>query len=202
MGLFEAILTVDLLSKLPLWLIKTVLSEGLWAKTLLWLVKAALTVEPLSHSAGTFPRSNPGWISLTCLVPACFFEDKPDISNPEHDVHKAKNLEVKEATGVKSLYYLGVLPWYHLVTHHRCIKTWPERLLGSCAFVLRCSAGWDEQKHLCWVCSHLDIRKTFGPATAADQPQDREDDCDKKILFGTEKGEKRRNKVKYCNLIC
>lgn len=94
--LVEATLSMDLLTKIPLWLIKTVLSGGLWTKTLLWLVEAALTVEPLSHSAGTFPRSTPGWISLTCLVPACLFEDEPDISNPEHDVYKAKNLEVEK----------------------------------------------------------------------------------------------------------
>lgn len=182
--LVEATLSMDLLTKIPLWLIKTVLSGGLWTKTLLWLVEAALTVEPLSHSAGTFPRSTPGWISLTCLVPACLFEDKPDISNPEHDVYKAKNLEVEKETGVNGLCYPAVFQWFvsRLDTYRRCIKTWPERLLGSCAFVLWSSAGWDEQKHLCWVCGHLDIRNCFGPVTTADQPHEREDDCNKKIL--------------------
>lgn len=72
-----------------------------------------------------------------------------------------------------------------LDTYRRCIKTWPEGLLGSRAFVLLSSAGWDEQKHLCWVCSCLDIRKSFGPATTADQPHEGEDDCNNKILLKT-----------------
>lgn len=178
---------MDLLTKPPLWLIKTVLSGGLWIKTLLWLVEAAFTVEPLSHFTGAFPRSTPGWISLTCLVPACFFEDKPDISNPEHDIYEAKNLEVEKRTGVNGLCYSVVFRWFiwWLNTYHRCIKTWPERLLISRAFVLWSSAGWDEQKHLCWVCHHLDIRKSFGPATTADQPHEGEHDCNKKILLRT-----------------
>ena len=72
-----------------------------------------------------------------------------------------------------------------LNTYRGCIETWPARLLDNCAFVLLSSAGWEEQKHLCRVCGRLDIRKSFGPAAAADQPHEGEGEGNKKILLRT-----------------
>lgn len=80
------------------------MSGKLWPKTLLWQVEAAFTVEPLSHFTGAFPGHTAGWKSLTSLVPTCLFEHEPDVSSPQHGVHKAKNLEVeKGAAGVNGL---------------------------------------------------------------------------------------------------
>lgn len=82
-----------LLVSTPPGLIETVLSNQLWALTLLRQVEAALTVEPLPHLAGAFPGGGPGGVSLTRLVPACLFEDEPDVTDPEHDVYKSKDLQ-------------------------------------------------------------------------------------------------------------
>lgn len=99
-GLLDARLSVDLLIVPRLGLVHTVLSGGLWTKALLRQVKAALAVETLPHVAASFPRSAPSWIPLTHLVPARLFEDKPDVSNPEHSVYETKNLKAEKKMGV------------------------------------------------------------------------------------------------------
>lgn len=99
-GLLDARLSVDLLTKPHIGLVHTVL-------TLLRQVEAALAVETLPHVAASFPRSAPSWIPLTCLVPARLFEDKPDVSNPEHGVYETKNLEAEKRTGVNGFCYVS-----------------------------------------------------------------------------------------------
>lgn len=103
----QARLSVDLLIKPRLGLVHTVLSGGLRTKTLLRQVKAALAVETLPHVAASFPRSASSWIPLTCLVPARLFEDKPDVSNPEHGVYETENLEAEKRTGVNGFCYVS-----------------------------------------------------------------------------------------------
>lgn len=72
--------------------------------------------------------------------------------------------------------------------HRRGVETGPVRLLSRCAFVLLGSAGRDEQQHLRGVRRLLDVRQSFGPAAAADQPHEGEDDGDEKILLRDKRG--------------
>lgn len=84
-------------------LIETALSGELGTVTLVRLLEAAPNVQTLPHFTVAFPRSTSGWISLTCLVPACLFEDKPNIANPEDNIYETKNLE-EEGTEVSFLF--------------------------------------------------------------------------------------------------
>ena len=69
-------------------------------------------------------------------------------------------------------------------THHWCVQTGPDGLMGDRAYVGLGSAGIDEQEHLGWVCGRLDVGQNLCPRASTDKPRQGENHCDDEILFG------------------